>query len=173
MEDEKKRAPNFTQSEKELLVTVVSQYKSIIEGKKRDGPSWRVKEDTWGKVERAFNAQNVVAIHRSKEVLKKCYENMKHNVKIDAASEKKYVRCTGGGPPYKKPREGSEGIKDALLDIMNKKTVYGLSNTYDDDHTYSSNNPAENYSEDVTILDKSEDATDSVSTYLYCLDRLS
>lgn len=97
MEDDKKRAPNFTNSEKELLLTVVAEYKDIIECKRRDGANWRAKEDAWVKVSHIYNAQSMTNIHRSKEALKKCYENLKHSIKIDAANEKSYIKETGGG----------------------------------------------------------------------------
>ncbi|KAG5894038.1 hypothetical protein JTB14_037883 [Gonioctena quinquepunctata] len=49
----RKRAPNFSTSEKTVLLNT---YKSIIECKKTDGTTWRQKDEAWNKICAVFNS---------------------------------------------------------------------------------------------------------------------
>lgn len=51
-----KRTPNFTETDRSLLIKIVNSYKSIIECKKTDATTWKDKEETWTKVENDFNS---------------------------------------------------------------------------------------------------------------------
>ncbi|KAH1000559.1 hypothetical protein HUJ04_012867 [Dendroctonus ponderosae] len=94
--DTKKRAPNFSKSEESLLVDIVTKYRHIVECKKTDTTSHMEKNDCWAKIEVDFNGISGVT-SRSKEVLRKKYENLKKRVK--KVGEESYNRGTGGGPP--------------------------------------------------------------------------
>ncbi|KAG5868870.1 hypothetical protein JTB14_033270 [Gonioctena quinquepunctata] len=102
MESEKKRAPNFSASEKELLANIISEFKAIIEYKKTDALTWRDTDTAWGKIIDIFNSQNPEGVHRSKDSLRKSYDNLKRALRKDIADEKKELYETGGGLPESK-----------------------------------------------------------------------
>lgn len=127
----KKRAPNFSANERGLLLNIIATFKNVVENKKTDGTTWRLKDETWGKITSIFNSQSSENVSRSKDSLRKYYENLKKNIRKDVAQENKTIRSTGGGPPTKKPK--TEDHKDLLLSLISEKTVYGLNNPHDGD----------------------------------------
>lgn len=130
MED-KKRAPNFSNREKVLLLNLVSDYKDVIENKKTNSQTWRQKDDAWQKMTNLFNSQTPENYQRSKDSLRKYYDNIKKSLRKDIAEEKKEVQKTGGGG-Y---QVFVDPINELALGIVNPKTVFGLSNPYDTDLT--------------------------------------
>jgi hypothetical protein len=118
------RSTNFSPDEKIL----VRRYSHIIESKKTDAHSWRNKEATWTKIATEFNAQN--STFRSKETLKRFFENKKKETRKKAATERREITKTGGGT-------ATPVIKDATFDltmaILNKKTVFGVERIPDGD----------------------------------------
>lgn len=132
MSELKKRAPNFSGKEKEALVNIIYNYREIIECKKTDGTTWREKDEAWEKVASSFNAQLPDNYPRSKDSLRKLYENMKKNVRKDAANDKKELTKTGGGIPEKNEKDSYNSL---VLDLINRKTVYGFQNPFDSDAT--------------------------------------
>lgn len=57
---------------------------------------------------------------RSKDSLRKFYENMKRTVRKDVANERYETIKTGGGPRV----HSTDATKDLVLNLVNKKTVY-------------------------------------------------
>lgn len=55
-----KKKKNFTEIEKNLLTSVLVKYKDVIENKKTDGTSAKVKNETWKKIATEFNASQVI-----------------------------------------------------------------------------------------------------------------
>lgn len=49
------RKKNFTEFEKNLLLSCIAPYKSIVESKQADGRSVRAKKEAWGKITQMFN----------------------------------------------------------------------------------------------------------------------
>nr|CAI5832607.1 unnamed protein product [Callosobruchus analis] len=66
---------------------------------------------------------------RSKEALKKYYDNIKKTVRKEVADEKREMFKTGGGTV----QYVSNPVKELALGLMNVKTVKGLSNEFDSD----------------------------------------
>jgi hypothetical protein len=122
------RSTNFSPDEKILILNLVRRYSHIIESKKTDALSWRNKEATWTKIATEFNAQN--STFRSKETLKRFFENKKKETRKKAATERREITKTGGGT-------ATPVIKDATFDltmaILNKKTVFGVERIPDGD----------------------------------------
>jgi len=58
---------------------------------------FRMKKNAWLKIEREFNCQ-LIETHRTADILKNKYINLKRKVKKQYAEEKVYHRGTGGGP---------------------------------------------------------------------------
>nr|CAI5839753.1 unnamed protein product [Callosobruchus analis] len=95
MMEERKRAPNFTINEKTLLLNLIHQLKDVIENKKTNSKTWREKDEAWEKITEMFNAQSPEIYPRSKEALKKYYDNIKKNVRKEVADEKREMFKTG------------------------------------------------------------------------------
>lgn len=121
------RSNNFTLQEKELLFSLVESKKALIENKKTDALTCKDKEMAWSDITMKFNAEAPSFTPRTMESLRKFYANSKRDVRKAVGDEKKQVYLTGGGPPPKPISKGSE----ILLDIVNKKTIYGLNNPFD------------------------------------------
>ncbi|KAG5868040.1 hypothetical protein JTB14_001732 [Gonioctena quinquepunctata] len=144
-ESKKKRSPNFIGREKSTLLNLIYTYKSIIENKKTDAVTRREKEDAWVKITSLFNASSPEGIPRAKDSLKKCYDNIKKNKRKEVAQEKTEIKKTGGGPET----FITDVSTDLVLDIMNPKTVYGLSNMFDSDYL-----PSSSYFSDHSYTDE-------------------
>lgn len=129
--DKKRRAPNFSTSEKTLLLHLVGNFKDVIENKKTDSQTWKQKDLTWDKITKLFNSQNSQNICRSKDSLKKFYDNLKKNARKCVAEEKREITKTGGGQT--KISSSKDPNIELCLSIMNRKTVFGLENPYDGD----------------------------------------
>lgn len=129
MDQKKKRAPNFTTSEKERVITLVGKYRSVLENKKTDSISVSAKNEAWIKLTQEFNALAPNNVFRTTESLKKFWDNAKEDLRKRAGEEKRSLYKTGGGPPKynKKPED------ELMLDIVNIKTIIGLTNPYDSD----------------------------------------
>ncbi|KAI4468336.1 myb/sant-like dna-binding domain [Holotrichia oblita] len=87
------------------------------------------KEEVWQAIEKEFNSHSLV--FRSADVLKRFYNNNKKEMRKLAANTKANMQATGGGPSSSS--QSSNPVYDLTLDIINKKTVFGLINKYDDD----------------------------------------
>lgn len=133
--------------------------------KKTDAVTWREKEAAWITVEKEFNAQNPSVFHRSKECLKRLYENKKKEVRRKISSEKVQSLCTGGGPS---PVIKNDPTLDLTLSILNQKTVYGMENKFDDDRP-EFNNEEDDTKENETIL---IELIENVRSKFYIHDRL-
>lgn len=125
--DSNKRAVNFTRKEETLLVTLVKKYSEIIENKKTDSNSNKLKNDIWMKVSKEFNACSGEA-NRSPSILRNKYLNLKKRSKKRFAAEKKYTYGTGGGPSM----EFTDPVDETLKDIMGCQMT-GLSSNFDSD----------------------------------------
>ncbi|KAL4706685.1 hypothetical protein ACJJTC_014440 [Scirpophaga incertulas] len=129
METPKKRSPNFTSSELEILQKICIKYFKIIENKKSDAVSWQAKQAQWDKIALEFNSQNVT--DRCSKVLKKKWENMKKTVKDKVAGHRKHAMGTGGRPPL--PDLKMEHWEEEILSHI-KLTAVGLPPVFDDDN---------------------------------------
>lgn len=63
-----------------LLLNVINNFKNIVENKQTNAATWCEKDTT---------SQNLEGHHRTKEALKKYYENIKKSVRKEVAEEKK------------------------------------------------------------------------------------
>lgn len=123
------RTTNFTSEEKLLLLQIIKKYKNVIENKSSGTTTWKDKEKVWKKIETEFNSSTT--IFRSIEVLKRFYNNQKKQTRKQAATDRIQVSGTGGGPYL---GVTNDPVFDLTMAIINKKSVYGLSNKHDDDN---------------------------------------
>ncbi|XP_036150081.1 uncharacterized protein LOC105827868 isoform X1 [Monomorium pharaonis] len=125
-----KRSSNFTASDKQLLLRLCNEHKSIIECKKTDGCTWRKKDEMWKEIENLFNS-STTSIHRTVKQLKFKYEAIKRDLKKERVKNKAYTRGTGGGQYIPPPVTNTEEENELLQTI--EISVEGLTNTFDCD----------------------------------------
>lgn len=163
-----KRAPNFRQSEKAHLLNIIAnKYSAILEDKKTDRVSTTQKDQAWKVIENEFNATSSSSTYRSWVCLKKCYENMKKELRKTLAEERKEMMLTGGGPP---PKTNTDGTDELLISILNKKTLVGMHNKFDDDANESlieRNNKNEDVVFEYINSNETSDETLPVSVFLF------
>ncbi|CAH1110451.1 unnamed protein product [Psylliodes chrysocephalus] len=126
-QEKRQRSVNFTNEEKINLLYILRKHKNIIENKETGGVTWKNKEEAWKNVERDFSSTSSTS--RSVKVLKRFYNNKKrkhgnrfHCIEFNRA---------GGGMPIVEVKD--DPVFNLTLDIINKKTVFGLHNKFDDD----------------------------------------
>ncbi|XP_071052990.1 uncharacterized protein [Onthophagus taurus] len=132
MDVEKKkrmRSLNYSCREKEVLLSIVSSYKNIVENRKTDCVSAEQKLSIWKVIADEFNSQSPNSCYRSVDSLKKYYENQKKILRKKVAEERKHIYTTGGGKQFT-IIEPDDGL---LLSLVNKKTLYGFQNEFDSD----------------------------------------
>ena len=94
----RKRSPNFTAAEIEILLDLLSGKRGeIVESKKTDASSVKEKEKEWSKIENDFKARS--GIPRDVKNLKFLWKRLKIDAKKKDAASKREVRRTGGGLP--------------------------------------------------------------------------
>ncbi|KAK4872602.1 hypothetical protein RN001_014631 [Aquatica leii] len=131
MNNEKRnRSTNFTLEEELHLVQEIQKVKHILECKTTNSISIKQKEAAWNEVLTKYNSFNRT---RSLLQLKSKYDNLKTGSRKYAANCRAAHRGTGGGPPL--INDIKSAIYDIVIEILNKKTVAGLDNSYDDDAT--------------------------------------
>lgn len=130
----RKRTANFTTEEKLILMELVSRkYKNVLENKKTDKSSIDERIKTWRHIETEYNSNNPTGIFRDWETLKRLYENRKREVRKTLAKERQLRLKTGGGPDVKVDLDPGDQI---LLEIVNHKTMTGLTNPVDSDSDF-------------------------------------
>nr|CAI5854268.1 unnamed protein product [Callosobruchus analis] len=118
---DKKRGPNYTEKEKSLLLNLVYEFKDSI--------VWKDKDQAWEKITRLFNSQTT-EYPRTKESLRKFYDNVKKYLRKDVARDKREIYKTGGGV---RERNNNDTTRDILLDIVNTKSIFGLNTQFGGD----------------------------------------
>ncbi|CAH1107487.1 unnamed protein product [Psylliodes chrysocephalus] len=126
----KKRSANFTPNETILLMSLISDFKNVLENKKTDGVSMQEKNKTWKKITNAFNSACPEGRHRETDSLKKLYDNKKREVRKDKAEERKEVLLTGGGISTKKIRDPAQEL---ILSIVDPLSIVGGTSLYGSD----------------------------------------
>ena len=79
---------NFTQLEKETLVELIEERRSIVEGKKNDVTSIKRKEEAWEIITVNFNSR-VGVNKRSDKQLRGLWKNLKSQTRKDVASDRR------------------------------------------------------------------------------------
>lgn len=89
----KKRGTNFSNTEKDLLMEIIIQYKNIIENKRTDAVSAKEKGKCWDEIAHKFNSES--STFRDSITLKSCWENMKKRTRKFYAEERIKLYKTG------------------------------------------------------------------------------
>lgn len=91
---------NFTDKERCLLIKLIKEkdYYKIIENKKTNDVTTKMKSDAWDKITADYNSiANIES--RTKKQLTNCWKNSKARAKLDVARVRQEQLRTGGGPP--------------------------------------------------------------------------
>lgn len=127
MEDGK-RFKKISETEVEVLISLVQKYSNIIENKKSNAVTWKEKTAGWEALSQEF--QNVTGINRNAKNLRGKWENLKKETKKKFANAKQELYKTGGGP-YAVPKMGSNDLE--IQNIVGLASQ-GLDNTFDNDN---------------------------------------
>ncbi|KAG5863950.1 hypothetical protein JTB14_006841 [Gonioctena quinquepunctata] len=134
-----------------LLVEEVEKFKNIIECKTSDKVSNSNKIEALNKVTFQLNAKGPIQQARSMEQLKAKYENLKTKARKCAAENRGYYRGTGGGPTNE---PDWDPVVEAVLRVINEKTVIGFHNPNDSDAVY---NPVEGINmENIEVINQDQ-----------------
>lgn len=87
MEKERKRASNYTTREKEILISFVQNYITILENKKTNAVFNKEKLKCWEHLAREYNALQTTGI-RTATQLRAAYEQMKKIAKQHKSEDK-------------------------------------------------------------------------------------
>lgn len=118
----------FSELERSLLTELVGKYKDVLESKRNDYRTIKVKNDRWETLAEEFNSQSGVTKRDSKQ-LKKCWENIKARAKKQIAKERREAKLTGGGPATI-----SHGEEAAAVASIIPAQIESLNNAFDDDN---------------------------------------
>ena len=118
------RSKNFTDSEKNILLSLLENYKKILECKKTDSKSAADKSKAWQQLCTEFNSSSVY-IKRDVKQLQGAWKNLKARAKADAAYVRRERIKTGGGSPTQLKAE-TEIVQSKFIYIvcLNKCICY-------------------------------------------------
>lgn len=125
--EKRHRGTNFSETEKDLLITMVEKYRTIIENKRSDAVCRKEKDRAWEKIGIEYAALS--NIKRSTIELKHKYENIKRQLKKKVTENKIEILKTGGGTAHHEPLTESEKYLHSMLNI----SVAGLDSNGDSD----------------------------------------
>lgn len=117
------------EKDRELLIEIISRFKSIIENKKTDSSSNKEKAVAWKNIAFEYNSKKI-GKEKSQQQLKACYCNMKAKLRRKISQKQYDQRLTGGGPAE------IDGIdeNDPLLSII-LPSITPFRNPFDSDGT--------------------------------------
>ncbi|KAL1490212.1 hypothetical protein ABEB36_012944 [Hypothenemus hampei] len=127
--DKKRKAYIFSIEEQLRLLDLITKEKHIIENKTTNKLTNDEKDQAWQRVTTVFNA--VAIHHRNMEQLKTKYDNLKTKTRKIVAAQKNHVKGTGGGAPI---NDKLDPVVEAILKIINIKTVVGFENVFDSEN---------------------------------------
>lgn len=79
------RGKNFTDNERDVVLETIEKYKNIVENKKTDTESIRIKNAAWNEITDEFNS--LLPTNRTPSQLKVFYENHKVKLKRELAEQ--------------------------------------------------------------------------------------
>ncbi|KAB0799453.1 hypothetical protein PPYR_07333 [Photinus pyralis] len=131
----KERSANFSPTEIDLLVKLVSQHAKVIECKKTDAATWKDKENEWEQLALEYNSANSTC-PRNVKSLKTKYECLKKDIKKKVALQKQSLYQTGGGASKDIIFTPTEEILISIITF----SIQGLSSRSDCDQVINNEN---------------------------------
>ncbi|XP_060534614.1 uncharacterized protein LOC132707015 isoform X2 [Cylas formicarius] len=123
----KKRSPNFTDAEVRFLMKLAFAHIDVIESKKTDSETWRIKDTVWNSITQNFN-DHPGTMMRTVETVRQKYEGIKKLARKKAAKNKEEEARTDGEPDFIE----LEDYEKELIQIL-ETTANGMSPTYESD----------------------------------------
>jgi hypothetical protein len=128
MIDPPKARKNFTESDRQLLLSLVTPSIEVLKDLKKDTATNKKKEAVWAQIVVSFNANPTISARRTIDQLRKAWENICRRTKEEVAKNKQSRRQTGGGPAGPEVSTMSSSVAGALADTFNP-----LDNPFDGD----------------------------------------
>ncbi|XP_072945309.1 uncharacterized protein [Epargyreus clarus] len=122
------RSANFSLPERDILVSLVQKYQTVLENKKSDASTWKMKEAAWESIQNEFNARSG-GTFRSTKTLKVKYEGLKRTVRKKSAAIRSELYRTGGGS-NKAP--SLDNVEEQIKSMITLSTD-GMKSVYDCD----------------------------------------
>ncbi|XP_022818412.1 uncharacterized protein LOC111350919 [Spodoptera litura] len=122
------RSANFSLHERDILVSLIQKYKSILENKQSDASTWKQKEAAWKAIQNDFNARSG-GTFRTTKTLKVKYEGLKRTVRKKSAAIRSELYRTGGGRNTAPPLDNVEEQVKSMISL----STDGLHSIYDSD----------------------------------------
>ena len=94
---ERKRKPNFSVDEINVIVCIVEENNDVIRCRFTNTITIATKEDVWKRITERVNAVGVC--ERSKDEVREKWRGLQTNAKTTHVKRKTEERRTGGGPP--------------------------------------------------------------------------
>lgn len=129
----RKRVPQMSADEKNLLYKICLKYGAVIENKKSDAITNSKKKEAWVAILNAYNGTSG-GVERSLDTLQNQYRNTLRNLKTGLSNEKFERFVTGGGTAKTAVNENHP-----LMSLAVKKTT-PLRNVFDSSSSYLDNN---------------------------------
>ncbi|XP_055913048.1 myb/SANT-like DNA-binding domain-containing protein 4 [Eupeodes corollae] len=117
-----KRASNFSKAEEAVLIKLVLENKHILQNKKTDAITSRLKVLAWNELAQKYNASSFVEF-RTPKVLREKYNNIMRNLRKEKADR---MRDACNSPS---PKQWKESENDSLIDELSIR----LSSRHNDD----------------------------------------
>lgn len=149
-----KRAVNFTNSECEILLSLVEKHINIIENKQTDAVMWKEKNRIWDLLTIEFNSLSKETV-RTAKMLRTKYDLMKKMAKKELAEERELLK-TGDGPPKR-----ISSFTNRIRQLINM-SVEGLSNSLNSDTAEVTNSNSSTTNVTVDISDFPSDIENGV-----------
>lgn len=87
MDRKRERSKNYLEEEKENLLIIMEDFKDIVENKKTDAVSSKIKTEAWNKIAEWYNSTAKTGVRNGIQ-LKLLYDNLKKTAKKHKADEK-------------------------------------------------------------------------------------
>ena len=127
-----RRSANFTHHEKQVLLSLMQEYRHIVEDRHTDGVTVREKNSAWIDLTNKYNAENDVSA-RSVKQLRQCWKNLKSRSRVDflrvlgepGSNDSGTLTLVPPGGTSSSSSTGGSGSGNALTLV----TVGGMSNS--------------------------------------------
>ncbi|KAK4887134.1 hypothetical protein RN001_003405 [Aquatica leii] len=128
MNNKRVRGKNFTEEESLELLSLTVPFKKNLENKQTNAVTNQEKAAAWQSIKEEYDAAHPLQMRTTQQLTAK-YENLKNQARKYAADNKRIVCGTGGG----NDKYIKDVVLETVLELLNKKTVYGEDNNFDDD----------------------------------------
>ncbi|CAC5422327.1 unnamed protein product [Mytilus coruscus] len=118
----RKRSPNFTESELQILLDAVEKNKSVLFSKLSNVITNSDKKKIWEKICSTINTTNHTDHTRTVEEIRKKWTTYMSSVMKAASNNRREARKTGGGPP---PEELTP-LQDKVVGIIGETPIEGI-----------------------------------------------